>query len=96
MAQSHHSIQHSRQLPRPHLTNGARYLRWGLFEAALNACKHSLYAERVSGWRRSDPDHAPLTGAHSPVGPRQVAEQSMTSTGRSSIFERPAPLDNER
>jgi transposase len=26
--------------------HGPRYLRWGLFEAALNACKHPLYAER--------------------------------------------------
>ena len=26
--------------------HGPRYLRWGLFEAALNASKHPLYAER--------------------------------------------------
>ena len=26
--------------------HGPRYLRWGLFEAAMNACKHPLYAER--------------------------------------------------
>src|SRR4051812_20549655 len=26
--------------------HGPRYLRWALFEAALNACKHPVYAER--------------------------------------------------
>ena len=26
--------------------HGPRYLRWGLFEAAMNACKHPVYAER--------------------------------------------------
>jgi transposase len=26
--------------------HGPRYLHWGLFEAALNACKHPLYKER--------------------------------------------------
>ena len=26
--------------------HGPRYLRWALFEAAMNACKHPLYAER--------------------------------------------------
>jgi transposase len=26
--------------------HGPRYLRWGLFEAAMNACKHPLYRER--------------------------------------------------
>src|SRR5215218_4635760 len=26
--------------------HGPRYLRWGLFEAAMNACKHAIYAER--------------------------------------------------
>jgi transposase len=26
--------------------HGPRYLRWGLFEAALNACKHPVYRDR--------------------------------------------------
>jgi transposase len=26
--------------------HGPRYLRWALFEAALNACKHPLYRDR--------------------------------------------------
>jgi transposase len=26
--------------------HGPRYLRWALFEAAMNACKHPRYAER--------------------------------------------------
>jgi transposase len=32
--------------PRPISKHGPRYLHWGLFEAALNACKHPLYKER--------------------------------------------------
>jgi transposase len=32
--------------------HGPRYLRWGLFEAALNACKHPLYAERYQATKR--------------------------------------------
>lgn len=32
--------------------HGPRYLRWGLFEAALNACKHPLYAERYLATKR--------------------------------------------
>jgi transposase len=31
---------------------GPRYLRWGLFEAALNARKHPLYAERYQHTKR--------------------------------------------
>jgi transposase len=32
--------------------HGPRYLRWALFEAALNACKHPLYAERYQHTKR--------------------------------------------
>ena len=32
--------------------HGARYLRWGLFEAAMNACKHPLYRERYQRTKR--------------------------------------------
>jgi transposase len=32
--------------------HGPRYLRWGLFEAALNACKHPLYRERYQRTKR--------------------------------------------
>jgi transposase len=32
--------------------HGPRYLRWALFEAALNACKHPLYAERYRATKR--------------------------------------------
>jgi len=32
--------------------HGPRYLRWGLFEAALNACKHPLYKERYQHTKR--------------------------------------------
>ena len=31
---------------------GSRYLRWALFEAALHACKHPLYAERYQRTKR--------------------------------------------
>ena len=32
--------------------HGPRYLRWALFEAALNACKHPYYAERYQHTKR--------------------------------------------
>ena len=32
--------------------HGPRYLRWGLFEAALNACSHPAYAERYQRTKR--------------------------------------------
>src|SRR3954469_18558125 len=32
--------------------HGPRYLRWGLFEASMNACKHPLYAERYQATKR--------------------------------------------
>src|SRR5829696_7739582 len=32
--------------------HGPRYLRWGLFEAAMNACKHPFYAERYQRTKR--------------------------------------------
>jgi membrane protease YdiL (CAAX protease family) len=32
--------------------HGPRYLRWGLFEAAMNACKHPLYKERYQHTKR--------------------------------------------
>jgi hypothetical protein len=32
--------------------HGSRYLRWGLFEAAMNACKHPIYAERYQHTKR--------------------------------------------
>jgi transposase len=32
--------------------HGPKYLRWALFEAALNACKHSHYAERYQHTKR--------------------------------------------
>jgi transposase len=32
--------------------HGPRYLRWGLFEAAMNACKHPVYAERYQHTKR--------------------------------------------
>jgi transposase len=32
--------------------HGPRYLRWGLFEAAMNACKHPLYTERYQDTKR--------------------------------------------
>jgi transposase len=32
--------------------HGPRYPRWGLFEAALNACKHPLYTERYQRTKR--------------------------------------------
>jgi transposase len=32
--------------------HGPRYLRWALFEAALNACKHPLYRERYQRTKR--------------------------------------------
>jgi transposase len=32
--------------------HGPRYLRWGLFEAALNACKHPYYRERYQRTKR--------------------------------------------
>jgi transposase len=31
---------------------GSRYLRWALFEAALNACKHPLYKQRYQNTKR--------------------------------------------
>ncbi len=31
---------------------GSRYLRWALFEGAMNACKHPLYAERYQHTKR--------------------------------------------
>src|SRR3954466_1313601 len=32
--------------------HGPKYLRWALFEAALNACKHAYYAERYQHTKR--------------------------------------------
>ena len=32
--------------------HGPRYLRWALFEAALHACKHPVYAERYQRTKR--------------------------------------------
>jgi transposase len=32
--------------------HGPRYLRWALFEAALHACTHPLYAERYQRTKR--------------------------------------------
>jgi transposase len=32
--------------------HGPRYLRWGLFEAAMNACDHPVYAERYQRTKR--------------------------------------------
>jgi transposase len=32
--------------------HGSRYLRWALFEAALHACKHPLYAERYQAMKK--------------------------------------------
>ena len=32
--------------------HGPRYLRWALFEAAMNACKHPVYAERYQHTKR--------------------------------------------
>ena len=32
--------------------HGPKYLRWALFEAALNACKHPYYAERFQHTKR--------------------------------------------
>ena len=32
--------------------HGPKYLRWALFEAALNACKHPLYKERYQHTKR--------------------------------------------
>ena len=32
--------------------HGPKYLRWALFEAALNACKHPYYAERYQNTKR--------------------------------------------
>jgi transposase len=32
--------------------HGPRYLRWALFEAAMNACKHPLYKERYQHTKR--------------------------------------------
>jgi transposase len=32
--------------------HGPRYLRWGLFEASMNACKHPLYRERYQRTKR--------------------------------------------
>jgi transposase len=32
--------------------HGPRYLRWALFEAALNACKHPVYAQRYQHTKR--------------------------------------------
>jgi transposase len=32
--------------------HGPRYLRWGLFEAALHACKHPVYAERYQAMKK--------------------------------------------
>jgi transposase len=31
---------------------GSRYLRWALFEAALHACKHPVYAERYQAMKK--------------------------------------------
>jgi transposase len=36
----------------PIFKHGPKYLRWGLFEAAMNACKHPLYAERYQRTKR--------------------------------------------
>ena len=36
----------------PIAKHGPRYLRWGLFEAAMNACKHPLYRERYQRTKR--------------------------------------------
>ena len=36
----------------PITKHGPRYLRWGLFEAAMNACKHPLYAEHYQHTKR--------------------------------------------
>ena len=42
-----------RQRPsRPDLQARPKYLRWALFEAALNACKHPYYAERYQHTKR--------------------------------------------
>ena len=32
--------------------HGPKYLRWALFEAAMNACKHPLYKERYQRTKR--------------------------------------------
>ena len=32
--------------------HGPKYLRWALFEAALHACKHRVYAERYQATKR--------------------------------------------
>jgi transposase len=37
---------------RPISKHGPKYLRWALFEAALNACKHPYYAERYQKTKR--------------------------------------------
>ena len=31
---------------------GSRYLRWALFEAALHACNHPIYAERYQAMKK--------------------------------------------
>jgi transposase len=41
-----------RRRPRPHLEARPKYVRWALFEAALNACKHPYYAERYQHTKR--------------------------------------------
>ena len=38
--------------PRPDLQTRPKYLRWALFEAARNACKHPLYKERYQHTKR--------------------------------------------
>jgi transposase len=37
---------------------GPKYLRWALFEAALNACKHPHYAERYQHTKRASAANA--------------------------------------
>ena len=43
--------------------HGPKYLRWALFEAALNACKHPYYAER---WQHTKRRLGRQRGGHVP------------------------------
>ncbi|MEN3313423.1 MAG: transposase, partial [Actinomycetota bacterium] len=51
--------------------HGPRYLRWALFEAALNACKHPLYRDR---YQRTTP--------RPPTRPHGRADRPLPQTGR--------------
>ena len=80
--------------------HGPRYLRWGLFEAALNACKHPLYKEPTNtpsaAWaanadprspRSTSPESSPKrSGTCSPATNPRSGRRPYSSSRLTALF----------